>query len=239
MHDDVGAVEGLAQRVGVADVALPVLHLRPAALGRVERTAGDADDPRDPVVVLEQRDQAGAEGAGRAGDGDGQPALAPAHRGGPSPVARRRRASSRAPAAAAVFFAGARLAAAFAAAARRRSGCSGSRPGRLCSASASSSSMPAPDAAGEHVDVGVAVEVGVDAERHRVQVGEDADRAARAAGDRHVGVRRDHPLAEHVEREPRTGHVRGHRLAPRTARPAARPARPARAASARRSRPWR
>ncbi len=55
MHDDVGAVERLAQRVGVADVALPVLHLRPAALGRVEGTAGDADDPGDPVVVLEQR----------------------------------------------------------------------------------------------------------------------------------------------------------------------------------------
>ena len=63
MDDDVGAVERLAQRVGVADVALPVLHLRPAALGRVEGTAGDADDPGDPVVVLEQRHQPRAEGA--------------------------------------------------------------------------------------------------------------------------------------------------------------------------------
>ena len=109
VDDDVGAGEGRPQRLGVADVALPVLHLRPAALGRVERTAGDADDPLDPVVVLEERDQAGAERAGRTGDGDGQPALGPRPRG-PSPSAPARTAPpgrTHREAAAEVFFFGA------------------------------------------------------------------------------------------------------------------------------------
>jgi hypothetical protein len=36
VHHDVGAAEGLTQRVDVADVAAAVLHLRPAVLVRVE-----------------------------------------------------------------------------------------------------------------------------------------------------------------------------------------------------------
>jgi hypothetical protein len=80
MDDDVDAVEGLAQRAEVPDVAPPVGHLRPAALGRVERTASDADDPPDPVVVLEQGHQPGTERARRTGDGDGQSAPGAAHR---------------------------------------------------------------------------------------------------------------------------------------------------------------
>ena len=75
MHDDIHVAEGRLQRLGVADVALPVFHLRPAPLGRVERTAGDPDDLRDPVVVLQEWDEAGAEGAGRPGDGHRQVAL--------------------------------------------------------------------------------------------------------------------------------------------------------------------
>jgi hypothetical protein len=72
VHHDVGAAEGLTQRVDVADVAAAVLHLRPAVLVRVERPPGDADDAPDAVVALQQRHEAEAEGAGRAGDGDGQ-----------------------------------------------------------------------------------------------------------------------------------------------------------------------
>jgi hypothetical protein len=37
-------------------------------LGRVERSARDADDPRDLLVALKQRHQRHPEGAGRTGD---------------------------------------------------------------------------------------------------------------------------------------------------------------------------
>jgi hypothetical protein len=72
VDDHVRTGEGRPQRLLVADVALPVLHLRPAVLRRVERPPGDPDDAVDPRVVLQQRHEAEAEGAGRAGDGDGQ-----------------------------------------------------------------------------------------------------------------------------------------------------------------------
>ena len=72
VDDHVRSFERLPERVGLAHVALAVLHLAPAVLGRVERAAGDSDDARDPVIGLEQRDQPGAEGPRRAGDGDGQ-----------------------------------------------------------------------------------------------------------------------------------------------------------------------
>ncbi len=72
MDDDVHTHERRPQRVGIPDVTLPVRHLRPAALRRVERPAGDPDDVIDPVVVLEQGHQPRAEGAGGSGDRDGQ-----------------------------------------------------------------------------------------------------------------------------------------------------------------------
>ena len=307
-----------SQRLGVADVALPVLHLRPAALGRVEGAAGDADDPGDPVVVLEQRDQPGAERAGRAGDGDGEVALRrvlvrlveP-----PRPLAERARTptsggahrarligrrprstSSRAPSSwRAVASSPARCGRLVRRRARRcRSGgrrfaevpwrpapssarAAGLglggvglrgrrlaasalplRVGRLRSRSGPERPRPwprppsrpallrrqgqqlldaRPDAAGEHVDVGVAVEVGVDPEGHRVEVGEDPDRAAGAAGDRHVRGGGDHPLAQHVERDPRARARSSSPPGTTSGRPAGPPARPSTAASARRSRP--
>ena len=243
MHDDVGAPEGLLERIRLADVALPVLHLRPAALGRVEGTAGDADDPVDPVVVLEQRDQAGAERARGAGDRDGEVSSGAASSGWSVPAAHHRarprpaaagRGSRRPPRFSPPRGGGAAL---FSPAlpvvfrrpvgfvrgrgrARRRrlAGASPERPSAglvafaarraaLAGCGASASPRGAGDCAArrgpcrmpprtdEHVDVGVAVEVGVDPEGHRVEVGEDPDRAARAAGDRHVGRGGDHPLA--------------------------------------------
>ena len=57
VHHGVRPREGLLQSALVAHVALPVGELRPA-LGRgVERAAGDADDPRDARLGLEERDE--------------------------------------------------------------------------------------------------------------------------------------------------------------------------------------
>lgn len=75
VDDDVGAVEGLRQRVGVPHVAPAVGHLRPVVRRRIERPAGHADDLFDAVVGLEQRHQPKAERAGRPGDRHGQPGL--------------------------------------------------------------------------------------------------------------------------------------------------------------------
>src|SRR4051794_21567643 len=72
VDDDVGAVERLLERLLVANVPLAVLHLVPALRARDERATGDPDDLPHAVVVLEERDEAGPEGAGGAGDGDGE-----------------------------------------------------------------------------------------------------------------------------------------------------------------------
>jgi hypothetical protein len=72
VHHDVGPVEGVAQGLRVADVAAAVLHLRPAEPVRVERAPGDADDPRHPVVALEQGHQPEPERPGRSGYRDRQ-----------------------------------------------------------------------------------------------------------------------------------------------------------------------
>ena len=72
MHDHVRVLERRPERVDVAHVTAPILHLRPAALCRIEGTPGDADHPLDPVVLLEQRHQGQAEGPGGAGDRHGQ-----------------------------------------------------------------------------------------------------------------------------------------------------------------------
>ena len=79
MHHHVGTAERVLQGSGVADVPAAVLHLRPAVGGRIERAPGDTHDPRHPVVRLEQRDQAEAEGSGRAGHRDRQVSLAAGH----------------------------------------------------------------------------------------------------------------------------------------------------------------
>ena len=76
MHHHVDAGERHLQGLGITDVALAVLHLGPAPLGRVERTARDPDDPGDAVVVLQEGDQPRTEGAGGAGDRDREIALA-------------------------------------------------------------------------------------------------------------------------------------------------------------------
>jgi hypothetical protein len=78
VHHHIGARERVKQGRFVADVAAAVLQLGPAVGGRVERTAGDAHDPRHPVLGLEQGDQAEPERPGRAGHRDRQLAL-PAH----------------------------------------------------------------------------------------------------------------------------------------------------------------
>ncbi len=78
VDDHVGPVEGLLEGGAVADVAAPVLHLRPAVLGRVERAAGDADDAPDPVVGLQPGHEAEAERAGGSGDRDRQRRVGPA-----------------------------------------------------------------------------------------------------------------------------------------------------------------
>jgi hypothetical protein len=85
VHHRVGAGERRLQGVAVADVALAVLELGPAVLGRIERAPGDADDPADAGVVLEQGQQPEAERAGRAGDGDGERGLG-AWRHGPGRI---------------------------------------------------------------------------------------------------------------------------------------------------------
>jgi hypothetical protein len=82
VDDDIGVGERLLQGRFVADVPLAVLHLRPAAGGRIKRTPGDADDPLDAIIGLEQGYEAGAEGPGRAGHGDGELARALLLRGG-------------------------------------------------------------------------------------------------------------------------------------------------------------
>ena len=73
VHHHVRAVERPLEHGLVTDVAPPVGHLVPAVLGGVERPAGHADHHRDAVVILQQRHEAEAEGAGRASDGDGEP----------------------------------------------------------------------------------------------------------------------------------------------------------------------
>ena len=78
VHHDIGIIEGFAQGRGVADVTAAVLHLRPAVPRRVERPPGDADDPRHPVVALEQRHQPEPERPGRPRHRHRQPVLAPA-----------------------------------------------------------------------------------------------------------------------------------------------------------------
>ena len=78
VHHHVGARERVKQGRFVTDVAAAVLQLGPAVGGRVERAPGDADDPRHPVLGLEQGDQAEPERPGRAGHRDRQLAL-PAH----------------------------------------------------------------------------------------------------------------------------------------------------------------
>src|SRR5690606_8223664 len=70
-----GPVERCPQRGGVPDVALAVLHLRPATLRRVERPPRDPDDALDPLVGLEQRHQREPEGAGGSGHRHGQAGL--------------------------------------------------------------------------------------------------------------------------------------------------------------------
>jgi hypothetical protein len=72
MEDDLGALECLLQCGAIADVALAVGHLRPAVLARIERPAGDPDDPRDPLVGLQQRHKAEAECTGRTGHRHGE-----------------------------------------------------------------------------------------------------------------------------------------------------------------------
>ena len=84
MHHHVGVAERVTQGLGVADIAAAILHLRPAVGGRVERAPGDAHDPRDPVVGLEQGDQPGPESPGRSGHRDRQILLAARRRGGHS-----------------------------------------------------------------------------------------------------------------------------------------------------------
>ena len=76
VHHHVGTVERIPQRIGVADIPAPVLHLRPAVRGRIERAPGDAHDPGHPVVGHQQRHQAEPERAGRAGHRDRQVPLA-------------------------------------------------------------------------------------------------------------------------------------------------------------------
>jgi hypothetical protein len=68
VHDDGGTGERVLERCRIADVAAPVLELRPPVLERVERPPGDADDPRDPRVGLQTRHQPEAECSGRTGD---------------------------------------------------------------------------------------------------------------------------------------------------------------------------
>ena len=86
VNHHVGTGERVPQRIGVADVPAPVLHLRPAVRGRLERAPGDAHDPRHPVVGHQQRNQAEPERAGRAGHRDRQVALACGYQtGDPSP----------------------------------------------------------------------------------------------------------------------------------------------------------
>ena len=54
----------------VADVAPSIGHLRPAVFVRIERSAGDPDDPSDPLVGLQQRHKAEAKRAGRTSNRD-------------------------------------------------------------------------------------------------------------------------------------------------------------------------
>ena len=69
---DVRAAERVAQQPGVAHVAPPVVRLRPAVRGGVERAPCDACHVRHPVVGLKQRHEAESQGAGRPGHRDRQ-----------------------------------------------------------------------------------------------------------------------------------------------------------------------
>ena len=69
---DVSVAERVAQHLGVADVAAPVLRLRPAVRGGVERAPRDARHTRHPVICLKQGHEAEPQGAGRAGHRDRQ-----------------------------------------------------------------------------------------------------------------------------------------------------------------------
>src|SRR5664279_726210 len=72
MNDDLGALERLLQRGAIAHVALAVGHLRPTVLVRAERAPRDPDDLDDPLVGLQQRHKAEAEGPGRTGNRNGE-----------------------------------------------------------------------------------------------------------------------------------------------------------------------
>ena len=79
MHDGVGAGKRTRERVGLADVALLVLHLRPALAGRVKRAPGDADHALDARVGLQQGHQAVTERPRGTGDGDDKRVLGGGH----------------------------------------------------------------------------------------------------------------------------------------------------------------
>ena len=85
MHHDVGTFEHFREGVDVADVALVVGHLRPAVIGRIEATSGDAAHPRDPPVSLKQRDESEPKSAGRPCHRDGQ-ALGPRRHASTLPI---------------------------------------------------------------------------------------------------------------------------------------------------------
>ena len=80
VHHYVSVAERVPQGLRVADVAAPVLHLRPAVGGRVERAPGDAHDARHPFVGLQQGHQAEPESTGRAGHRDRQILFSAGHR---------------------------------------------------------------------------------------------------------------------------------------------------------------
>ncbi|HEY3945039.1 MAG TPA: hypothetical protein VGL78_07430 [Solirubrobacteraceae bacterium] len=70
MNDDVRAREALSQRGRIADVALPVFHLGPPVLARVEWAPRDADDATHALLRLQQGNQAKAEGTSGTRDRD-------------------------------------------------------------------------------------------------------------------------------------------------------------------------
>ncbi len=72
MDDHVGSGHQRVDRVAIQDVALVVLGLRPAVLGRIERTARHPDDLLDFRVPLHRVDRRDADLAGRSGHCDGQ-----------------------------------------------------------------------------------------------------------------------------------------------------------------------
>ena len=70
VNDDVRAREALSQRGRIADVALPVFHLGPPVLARIEWAPRDADDATHALLRLQQGNQAKAEGASGTRDRD-------------------------------------------------------------------------------------------------------------------------------------------------------------------------